>query len=224
MKSVALAGMIGLVCLAMSFGTSAQEKAAPAKADEVSQGFRAYIVTEPRFPAEDIRNRTGKMQDLVTDHGLEPTIAVFSRVIPNDAAHPLAAVVKKLDELTDVKEYKARRLGAFLVFLSLKDEFRKDQTRDARISEIGRFASGVMPKRTTFGLAEATATADEAAQPKVPAQVEDLGIGPEDDIVIILYHKFNVAKRWKFKAATPPGSDDVNAIEAEVAKLLGTKK
>ena len=100
----------------------------PPDGEEITTGFRSYVVAEPRFPKEDVRNRIGKMQDLVTDHGLEPTIAVFSRTIPADAGNPLAALVKKLDELQEVKEFKARRLGAFLVFLALKDEFRKDET------------------------------------------------------------------------------------------------
>jgi hypothetical protein len=227
MKFNCLACTFAITSMLIAFGAAAQEKkepAGPAKSDEITQGFRAFIVNEPRFPPEDVRHRTGKMQDLVTDHGLNPVIAVFSRVIPADAAHPLAAVVKKLDELAEVKEYKAKRLGTFLVFLALKDEFRKDQTRDARINEIKQFASGVMPKRTTFGLAEATEVPDNTVEPLVPAQVTAMGIAPEDDIVIIFYNKFNVVKRWKFKAAMPPGDADLQALEAEVDKVLGPRK
>jgi hypothetical protein len=224
MKTMRLVLAIGMTGLLMAFPAAAQEKSAPAKADEVGQGFRAFIVSEPRFPMEDVRNRTGKMQDLVTDHGLNPVIAVFSRVIPADAAHPLAAVVKKLDELADAKEYKGRRLGAYLVFLSLKDEFRKDQTRDARINEIKQFASGVMPKRTTLALAEATETPDGTVEPLVPAQVTAMGIAADDDIVIVFYNNFRVVKRWKFKAANPPGENDLKDLEAQVEKLLGPRK
>ena len=231
MSTVRRAFWAGVAGLAIVLGSSAQdkekaepEKAEPAKADDVGAGFRAYIVAEPRFPAEDIRNRNGKMQDLVTDHGLEPVIAVFSRTIPAAVDHPLAAVVKKLDELAEVKDFKARRLGAFVVFLGQKNEFRKDDTRDARIVEIGQFVSGVMPKRTTIGLAEATETPDGTEQPLVPAQVTAMGIGPEDDVVIVFYHKLHVIKRWKFPASKPPGDEDLKAIEAEVAKLLGKKK
>jgi hypothetical protein len=219
-----LACAIGMTGLLMAFHAAAQEKSAPAKSEDISQGFRAFIVNEPRFPMEDVRNRTGKIQDLVTDHGLNPVIAVFSRVIPADAAHPLAAVVRKLDELADAKEYKLRRLGTYVVFLSLKDEFRKDQTRDARINEIKQFASGVMPKRTTFALAEATETPDNTVEPLVPAQVTAMGIAPEDDIVIVFYNNFKVVKRWKFKAANPPGDNDLKDLEAQVQKLLGPRK
>ena len=93
-------------------------------------------------------------------------------------------LIKKLDALQENKDYKARRLGAFVVFLSLKDEFRKDETRDARLKEIEQFVSGVMPKHTTIGLAEATETPDGTNAPLVPAQVQAMGVGPEDDIVV----------------------------------------
>src|SRR3954452_25558674 len=90
----------GLAGLAVAVGLSAQDKkdnpepAAPA-GEEVGSGFRAYVVAEPRVPKEDVRDRVGKMQDLLTDHALEPTIAIFSRTIPPAVTHPLAAVIKR---------------------------------------------------------------------------------------------------------------------------------
>ena len=229
MSTVRRAFWAGVAGLALAVGSVAQEKkdaAAPAApaGEEITSGFRAYVVAEPRFPRGDVRNRVGKMQDLVTDHGLEPTIAVFSRTIPADVVQPMAFVVKKLDALQEVKEYRARRLGAFVVFLALKDEFRKDETRDARIKEIEQFVSGLMPKHTTIGLAEATETPDGTNTPLVPAQVQAMGVGPEDDIVIVFYNKFHVLKRWKFPASKPPTEEDLKALEAEVAKALGGKK
>jgi hypothetical protein len=164
------------------------------------------------------------MQDLVTDHGLEPTIAVFSRTIPADVVQPMGFIVKKLDALQEVKEYKSRRLGAFVVFLALKDEFRKDESRDARIKEIEQFASGIMTKHTTIALAEATETPDGTNAPLVPAQVQAMGIGPEDDIVIVFYDRFHVLNRWKFPASKPPTEDDLKVIDEAVAKHLGPKK
>jgi hypothetical protein len=218
----------GVAGLAIAFGSAAQEKKepdpAPASGEQVTAGFRAYVVAEPRFPKEDIRHRVGKMQDLVTDHALEPTIAIFSRTIPADANHPLAALVKKVDELQENKAYKARRLGSFLVFLSLRDEFRKDETRDARLMEIERFVSGLMPKHTTVGLAEATETPDGTNTPLVPAQVQAMGVAPEDDIVVVFYNRFHVLNRWKFAGDKPPTDADLKAIEAAVAKALAPKK
>ena len=219
MKIVRRAFCAGVAALTLAVGGTAQDKA-----DEVTQGFRAYIVADPRYPADDIRNRTGKMQDLVTEHGLNPVVAVFGRAIPTDANSPLAAIVKKLDDLAETKEAKAKRLGTYLVFLSLKNEFRKDETRDARLKEAAQFVSGVMPKRTTIGLAEATVTPDMTEQPLVPAQVTAMGVGAEDDIVVVFYNNFGVVKRWKFKASTPPTEDDLKAIDAEVSRVLGVKK
>jgi hypothetical protein len=229
MSTVRRAFWAGVAGLAVALGSAAQEKkeapepAAPA-GEEITTGFRAYVVAEPRFPKEDVRYRVGKMQDLVTDHALEPTIAVFSRTIPADVTHPLAFVIKKLDELQEVKEFKARRLGAFVVFLALKDEFRKDETRDARIKEIEQFVAAVMPKHTTIGLAEATETPDGTNTPLVPAQVQAMGVGPEDDLVIVFYNKFHVLKRWKFAASKPPTEEDLKALQDEVARVLGGKK
>jgi hypothetical protein len=214
----------GVAGLAIAIGSAAQEKKDAPAGEEVSSGFRAYVVAEPRFPKEDVRHRVGKMQDLVTDHALEPTIAVFSRTIPADVTHPLAAVVKKVDELQENKAYKARRLGAFLVFLGLKDEFRKDETRDARIKEVEQFVSGLMPKHTTVGLAEATVAAGGSNAPLVPAQVQAMGIATEDDLVVILYNKLHVLNRWKFSADKPPAAADLKAIEDAVAKALAPKK
>src|SRR5262245_62859191 len=123
MKTVCRVVLAGIAALAVCAGAPAQDKA-----EDVGQGFRAFVIKEPRYPADDIRNREGKMQDLVTEHGLNPVIAVFSRVVTTDAAHPLAAVVKKLDDLAENKDYKGKRLGTYMVFLALKNEFRKDET------------------------------------------------------------------------------------------------
>lgn len=228
MSTVRRAFWAGVAGLALAIVAIAQEKKDPpepaAGSEEVTKGFRAFIVAEPRFPKEDVRHRVGKMQDLVTDHGLEPTIAVFSRTIPADVNHPLAALVRKLDGLQERKELKARRLGAFLVFLGLRDEFRKDETRDDRIRQIEQFVSGLMPKHTTVGLAEATETPDDTNTPLVPVQVQAMGIGPEDDLVIVFYNKFHVLKRWKFPATKQPGEEDLKAIEEEVTRVLAPKK
>jgi len=221
---------VSLIGLVAATAASSQEKVdpPPAKADDITIGFKAYVIAEPRFAPDDIRNPIGKKPrnpvDLVTEHGLAPVIAVFSRAIPADANAPLAAVVKKLDALADDKDYKARRLGTFLVFLSLQNEFRKDPTVDARTREILQFVAGVKPTKTTIALAEATETPDGTEQPLVPAQVQAFGIGAEDDLVIVFYYKFTVIKRWKFKASAPPTEDDLTALGDEVAKLLSPKK
>ena len=219
MNAVRRGLLIGVAGLALVVGAPAQEKPT-----EITQGFRAYIVAEPRYPAEDVRNRTGKMQDLVTDYGLNPVIAAFSRTIPGaDANNPLTPLVAKLDDMASEAGWKHKRFGAYLVFLALTNEFRKDDTRDAKIQQIRQFVEGAKPNRVTVALAEATETPDGTEQPLVPAQVTAMGIGRDDDLVIVFYEKFHVVKRWAFKAGMPPAEADLAAIEAEVAKQLGPR-
>jgi len=230
MKMVQRAVSLSMIALVFASAARSQEKVdpPPAKANDVSLGFKAYVIAEPRFEKKDIRNPVGNKPrnpvDLVTEHGLSPVIAVFARAIPADANAPLTLVVKKLDELADNKEYKARKLGTFLVFLALQDEFRKDPTVDARTKEIDQFVSGVIPKKTTIALAEAKETPDGGAQKLTPAQVTAFGIDDADDIVIVLYYKFTVLKRWTYKTGMAPTEADLTALGDEVAKLLSPKK
>lgn len=193
------------------------------KVEEVKQGFRAYVVAEPRYSEKDPRNRTGKMPDLVAEHGLKPVVAVFSRSIPKEAANPLADILKKTDSY--VENYKSRKFGAFLVFLALKDEFRKhdpDNSRDERIKDVKQFVNGAKPAKTTIGLAEATVITDTGAL--VPAQVTNFGIGPEDDLVIVFFNDLRVVKRWNFKAGMAPTAADLEDLDNTVATTLGIKK
>src|SRR6266508_6342646 len=75
-------GMMVIACLA-GIGAFAQEKADPQpKSGAVARGFRMYLVTDARYEKTEERNRVGKLHDPVTEHGLFPVIAVFSRTIP----------------------------------------------------------------------------------------------------------------------------------------------
>src|SRR5262245_9611360 len=124
--------------LALVAGSPAQEKNT-----EIVGGFRALVIAEPRFPESAIRHRTGKLVDLVTEHGLNPVVAVFSRTVPKEADNPLIPVIRTTDAL--VEKYKARKLGAFLVFLTLPDEYRKalkDNTADAKVAEVKQWVNG----------------------------------------------------------------------------------
>ena len=227
MITVRRAFWAGLVGLALVLTAPAQEKA-----EEIASGFRAHITEEPRFPPDDVRNRQGRTQDLVTEYGLSPVIAVFSKTIPADANHPLVAVLHAQDELAEkyklrqpdatADRFKTSRLGSFLVFLSLENEYRKDETRDARKREIAQFVAAAKPTRTTIGLAEKTETPD-GTQALVPKQVQDMGVGAEDEIVIVFYNRLTVVKRWKFKAGTPPTDADLAAVVDEVTKIFKKK-
>jgi hypothetical protein len=217
MRFVRRAFVVAAAGLALAVGSPAQEKT------EVNGGFRAFVVAEPRFPETDIRNRTGKMPDLVTEHGLNPVVAVFSRTVPNQAANPLVPVVRTTDAL--VEKYKARKFGSYLVFLTLPDEYRKalkDNTADAKVAEVKQWVNGAKPTKTTVALAEATVKNE--ADTLVPKQVTDLGIENDDDLTILFYHQYRVVKRWKYKAGMAPSEEDLKDIQDTVAATLGGKK
>src|SRR5687767_174000 len=83
--------------------------------ETVPAGFRSYVVTDERFPAKpaadpkakptpDPRTRANKMHDLVVEHGLNPTLAVFTRTPPAPDI-PAARLVGQLHPLMD-KELK----------------------------------------------------------------------------------------------------------------------
>ncbi|HVK13686.1 MAG TPA: hypothetical protein VM597_33375 [Gemmataceae bacterium] len=217
MRFVRRAFLTAAAGLALVVGAPAQEKI------EVNGGFRAFVVVEPRFPESDIRNRTGKMPDLVTEHGLNPVVAVFSRTVPNQADNPLVPVVRVTDAL--VEKYKARKLGSYLVFLALPDEYRKalkDNTADAKVAEVKQWANGAKPTKTTVALAEATVKNE--ADTLVPKQVTDLGIENDDDVTILFYHQYRVVKRWKYKAGMAPSDADLKDLQDTVAATLGGKR
>ena len=217
MRFVRRAFVVVAAGLALVVGSPAQEKT------EINGGFRAFVVAEPRFPESAIRNRTGKMPDLVTEHGLNPVVAVFSRTIPKEAANPLISVIRTTDAL--VEKYKARKLGAYLVFLALPDEYRKadkENTRDARVTEVKQWVNGAKPTKTTIALAEATVKSE--ADTLVPKQVTDLGIENDDDLTILFYNQYRVVKRWKYKAGTAPSEADLKERQDVVAATLGGKK
>jgi hypothetical protein len=235
MRFVRRAFVVAAAGLALAVGSPAQEKT------EVNGGFRAFVVAEPRFPESDIRNRTGKMPDLVTEHGLNPVVAVFSRTIPNQAANPLVPIIRTTDAL--VEKYKARKFGSYLVFLALQDDYRKnfriekgkdkdtgkdvekvipDNTADTRVTEVKQWVNGAKPTKTTIALAEATVKSD--ADTLVPQQVKDLGIENDDDLTILFYHQYRVVKRWKYKAGMAPSEEDLKDIQDTVAATLSGKK
>jgi hypothetical protein len=218
MRFVRRALLVVAAGLALSVGSPAQEKGG-----EIAGGFRAFVIAEPRYPESDIRNRTGKMPDLVTEHGLNPVIAVFARTVPAEAANPLIPVVRKIDEL--VEKYKSRKLGAYLVFLALPDEYRKadkDNTRDAKVTAVKQWVNGAKPTKTTIGLAEATIKTE--SDTLVPKQVTDMGITAEDDLVILFYYQYRVVKRLAYKVGTAPSEADLKDLSDAVEKVLGGKR
>lgn len=204
----------------MLIGTGmAQEKADPTpKQALVPGGFRMFLVADGRYDVKDDKNRVGRLHDAVTEYGLSTTIGVFVRGIPKEMDDPAVSVLKKQQELAT--KYRAKRLACFAVFLALTKDFADDDNRDARITEIGNLAKGADVPLVSVGLAEATIVGEGDAL-TVPKQVAAWGIGADDSITIILYHRLKIIKRWKFAADKPPTDAEFQDLAAEVDKILG---
>ncbi len=71
----------------------------------------------------------------------------------------------------------------------------------------------------SVGLAEATLEGDVVAP-----QVEAWGIAPDDAITIVLYHRFKIVKRWRFKADALPTDKDLQEVADEVKALMSRTK
>lgn len=135
-----LFGLFGLLALVSGAAAGQDEPAAGQPGSFVSTTFRAFIVTDDRWPPEvdpktqkktpDPKDRTNKIHDLVTEFGLNPTIAIFVRTdldkLKGDATAGRFGVGKLATEvnnlLTDKVHngvYKGARLAGFVMFLRL---------------------------------------------------------------------------------------------------------
>jgi hypothetical protein len=185
---------------------------APAQDDRPVPGtFRSFIVADPRTDLKDPRNRTNMMHDLVTESGLNPTVAVFARSTPATDDAPVASLVRQLDSLA--QKYRADRFGAFVIFLTLGDEYPKDTQRDERAKEVRDLAEQLKVPNVPFGLAAADSEA-----------VKAWGLQAGDDITVVLFDRLKVVRRWTFSAEKPPSEDDIKAIAATVENQLRPQK
>src|SRR5438105_938612 len=124
--------------------------------------FTALVVTNPDAPkppegtvSEDRSNlgdlaRVGKFHDFVTHYGLDPTVAVFSRVPPQGADQPLGKLIQALDQAA-VKNRNAR-LHAFTIFLTLKGPFLEDVNQPVQTKQIQDFAEQLQLKTVPLAL------------------------------------------------------------------------
>ena len=140
-----------------------------------------------------------------------------SPAIPTDASDPAITILKL--EQTLAQKYRVRRVGAFMAFLSLTKDFAEDDARYARMKEIDVLAKATMAPLVEIGLAEAT-----LADGKIPAQVTEWGIGADDSIVFVIYHRFKIVKRWSFKADAPIPEQELQQISDTLDAVVGKKK
>jgi len=219
----------GFLFAGLVFG-SAMAMQEPTERDAVPRGFRMYLISDGRIaedakkkanpdkkaPSKDesIHYRVGKLHDPVTEHGLATVLGVFVRSIPTEEADPILKVLKFQQDLA--KKYRPERLGAFMAFLSLEKDFADDDTRYARMDEIKKLSDAAIIPYVQTGLAEG-----KLADGSVPPQVAAWQVGAEDAITFVLFHRFKIIKRWSFKSDAPPTDADLEAIAAEVSKVVG---
>jgi hypothetical protein len=184
-------------------------------------GFRMYLVSDSRFDLKDDRNRVGKLHDPVTEYSLNTVVAVFARKIPTDPKDAEVPLMKMQQELA--AKYRFDRFGAFFAFLALKKDFSMDDERDTLIEQVRNIAKTAEVPLVSVGLAEATVGKEgddkDGAQPA--PQVTAWGIGPEDQITVVLYYRLKFVKRWKFTADKPPTEADLKEISAAVDAHMG---
>ncbi|MFO0807028.1 MAG: hypothetical protein U0746_00220 [Gemmataceae bacterium] len=217
-----------LICVVatgwLASGAIAQEGKGVQPGQRLPGPFPAYVVTAPAGkpsteavqPEERVnlgdRARVGKFHDFVTHFGLAPTVAIVSRSAPPAADQPLAKLVQALDKA--VEEKKNARLNAFVVFLGLKGDYLKDDTRVAQVKAIEAFADQLKLKNvpTAIDLTES-------------ARTKSFGIGAETPVTVFVYDGNHMVKaRFDLGGDKPLDDAAVKAVLDEVAKLVGPLK
>ncbi|MBX9580747.1 MAG: hypothetical protein K2X87_10605 [Gemmataceae bacterium] len=236
-------GMCGLLLAAAASAAQDPKAAGPSRAkpgEPVPATFRAYLVTDDRFPPKvnppakpddrDPRDRTGKVHCLVCETGLSPAVAVFVKADPK-ALGPDSGVVKLAARLNKlIPQYRADRMAAWVHFLRLDGppkavpvpgadapveldaEYPDDERRDEYAREVRDLAKAADAPNVPFGLA-----------PAKGKMVDAWGIGPDDEVTVILFNRLKVANRWTFKADGPTPAQ-IDEIAAAVAAAVEGKK
>lgn len=197
----------------------------PAEVDPaaVPGPFRLYVVTDGRFPPKpatpdakpspDARDRTGKLHDFVTEQGLNPVVAVFTRAAPADDG-AAAKVARGLAGMFADKSLGGTSLGAFVAFLTLEKEFAADDqrtpdggfVRDEKANAVRTLADAVKAPRVPFGLAAAK------SEP-----LTQWGVTDADETVVVVYNRMRVVKRFAY----PAGAFDDAALKEVLAAARG---
>ncbi len=220
-----ICGLMGLF-VAVALSAVAQDekqdepKAKAVKAPLVPAPFRAFLVTDDRYPPKttpivkatdrDSRDRTNKMHCLVCENGPNPVVAVFVRADPLklDASSGVAMLAQEMNKL--IPFYRADKLASFDIFLRLDGEYQDDEDRDARAQEVRDFAASVKAPNVPFGLA-----------PMKSATIDAWGIGEADEVTVVFYRNLRIVKRWTAPADGPTAEqikEIKDTVEAEINK------
>jgi len=213
------AGLVALAGLAAPAQNPKDKAALPA--DVVPATFRAFLVTDGRFPPvktadgkdePDPRNRTGKIHCLVCEYGLAPVVAVFVRADAKTLGQDsgVAKLTKNLNDL--IPKFRADKLAGFVAFLRLEggekaikltaadgtettltvdQEYPDDEKRDVYAEDIRKFANAVAAPNVPFGLA-----------PEKSKAIAAWGVKDTDEVTVVVYYRMRmVGKPWGFAKA-----------------------
>lgn len=224
------AALFGLTCLVVA----AQAPKLPA--DVVPSTFRAFLVTDGRFPPvktdgkvePDPRNRQGKIHCLVCENGLAPVVAVFVRS-DLDALNPaggLAKLTKRLD--TMIPKYRADKLAAFVMFLRLQGGTKvvvvRTKQADGKEVETKVEQDLEFPddERRDEYAKKILAFATALNVPNVPfglaaeksKALTGWGVKDTDEITVVVYNRMRlVGKPWAF-------ARDADLTDAKIDEIL----
>ncbi|HEX4588550.1 MAG TPA: hypothetical protein VH120_01395 [Gemmataceae bacterium] len=167
------------------------------------------VVSEERANLGDLA-RVGKFHDLVTYYGLDPTVAVFSRQLPQGADQPLGKLLKALDQA--VAKNRNARLHAFAVFLTLRGPFLEDVNQPVQVQQIRDF--GEQLKLATVPLALDRVESDQSKTYDIPADAT---------VVVLVYVNHKVEARHVFTADKPLDDAAIQTILGDANKSVGKK-
>ncbi len=185
--------------------------------------FPALVVFNPDAPkppegvlSEDRSNlgdlaRVGKFHDFVTRYGIDPTVAVFSRELPQGGDTPLGKLFRALDNA--VGKHRNTRLHAFGIFLTLKGEFLQDVAQPAQTKQIQDFAAQLQLKHVPLALDRTESERTKAYD--IPADAT---------VVALVYVTQTVQARHAFTADKPLDDSAIQAILGDVNKAIGATK
>lgn len=190
-------------------------------AERIPGPFRAYVVFGGSKPKSDVimtadqqnyadATREGKFHCLVTRSGLDPTVAVFVRGEPPAEGQPLAKLIGELDAAA--VKHPNSRLKTFAVFLGLRTDFLRDDTRAAQIGAIKEFAAKAGLKVTPLALDEIESD-----------RTQSFKIDGESNVTVVVFENQVILKRFAFTADKPLDDDGVRAVMAEVEAIVKRK-
>lgn len=239
-----LLGGLGLASLSAPADEAAKGKMIPAT-------FRAYLVTDGRFPpvkaqdgkeTPDPRNRAEKIHCLVCENGLAPVIAIFVRADPKTLPGKggLADLVGRVNDV--IPKHRSDKLASFVIFLRLEGGGPKTVTVktiqpdksevETKVEQDLEFPDEDLEKRekTVAGIKD---FADAVKAPNVPmglAATETKAVkawGIDDSqVTVMVYHRMRmVHEPWKFAKADAIPEEAINEIiQAAIASIGGDNK